>query len=70
MSEAIDLRFRTVLSRLEAAGRIASLEREVDLEYEAAAILKRHDGDRALVFPRVKGHQVPVVGNLLASTAN
>jgi 2,5-furandicarboxylate decarboxylase 1 len=32
--------------------------------------MKHHDGDKALLFERVRGHSIPVLGNLLAGPAN
>jgi 2,5-furandicarboxylate decarboxylase 1 len=67
---SLDTSFRTALSRMSAAGRLRTLEREADPDLEIASIMKRLDGEHALVFPKVKGHSVPVVGNLLCSQAN
>ena len=67
---ALDTDFRHALERLKAAGRIRSLNREADPDLEIAALMKRLDGAEALMFPRVKGHGVPVIGNLLCSQAN
>jgi len=62
--------FRAALDRLRAAGRLRTLNREADPDLEIAALMKRLDGAEALMFPKVKGHTVPVIGNLLASQAN
>lgn len=67
---ALDLRFRSALRRMIAAGRMLRVSREVDTHLEVAGLMKRHDGDRALLFDHVRGSTVPVVGNLLASPAN
>lgn len=78
----LDTRFRTVLRRLASAGRITRVHRRVSTDLELAGLLKRHDGDRALLFADVAhGGEgsgpdtpdkpvMPVVGNLLASPAN
>jgi 2,5-furandicarboxylate decarboxylase 1 len=66
----VDLRFRTALARMESAGRILCVPRDVSPEYELAAVLKRHDGGPALLFPTVSGYSTPVIGNLLASSRN
>jgi 2,5-furandicarboxylate decarboxylase 1 len=66
----VDLRFRTALGRLQRAGRIRSVTGRRDTDLEIASILKKLDGDSALVFPDVAGYAVPVIGNLLASPAN
>jgi len=67
---AVDLRFRTALARLQRAGRIRAVTGRRDTDLEIASILKKLDGNQALVFPDVAGHGVPVIGNLLASPAN
>jgi 2,5-furandicarboxylate decarboxylase 1 len=67
---SLDTGFRAALARMQIAGRLRSLNREVDPDCEIAAIMKRLDGAEALVFPRVKGHSMPVIGNLLCSQAN
>jgi 2,5-furandicarboxylate decarboxylase 1 len=70
----LDTRFRTALRRLAAAGRITRVHRPVSTDLELAGLLKRHDGDRALLFTDVAGptpgSAMPVVGNLLASPTN
>lgn len=66
----IDTRFRTALRRLAAAGRIESYAGAADVEYEIAGVLKKRDGGKAILFPEVKGHDMPVIGNFLASQAN
>ena len=70
LTDVFDTRFRTALRRLSAAGRIESIAGSVDTEFEVASILKKRDGDRAVFFPQVKGHDMPVIGNLLCSAAN
>jgi 2,5-furandicarboxylate decarboxylase 1 len=67
---ALDTGFRNALARLRAAGRIRTLNREADPDYEIASIMKRLDGAEALLFPKVKGHKLPVLGNLLCSQVN
>ena len=67
---AIDTRLRTALHRLAAAGRLREYAASVDPKLEIAALMKRLDGDKALLFSDVKGHSMPVLGNLLASQGN
>jgi len=62
--------FREAVARLRAAGLVRTLNREADPDYEIASIMKRLDGAEALFFPKVKGHGMPVLGNLLCSQAN
>jgi 2,5-furandicarboxylate decarboxylase 1 len=66
----LDLRLRTALARMVAAGRVVRVEREVDPDLEVAGLMKRHDGERAMLFERVAGATMPVIGNLLASPDN
>ena len=66
----LDTSFRAALRRLDAAGRLVKVRRQVSTACEIAALMKRHDGDRALFFENVAGYSMPVVGNLIASRAN
>jgi 2,5-furandicarboxylate decarboxylase 1 len=66
----IDTRFRSALRRLVAAGRLRRYDGEADPHLEIAAYMKRLDGGPALLFPQVKGHAMPVLGNLLSTQAN
>ena len=49
---------------------LRTLNREADPDFEIAALMKCLDGNEALLFPKVKGHRWPVIGNLLCSQAN
>jgi 2,5-furandicarboxylate decarboxylase 1 len=66
----LDTNFRAALKRMSAAGRIRTFRREADPDCEIASIMKQLDGAQALLFPKVKGHSLPVIGNLLCSQAN
>ena len=66
----LDLSFRSALARLETAGRVTHVRREVSTDLEAAGLMKRYDGDKALLFEHVAGHGVAVLGNFLGSSAN
>ena len=68
--QVIDTRFRSALARLAKADRILTFEKGADPHLEIAAILKKHDGNRTLLFPDVKGYDIPLVGNLLSSKEN
>ncbi len=70
MTEVVDTRFRSVLARLAAAGRLRTITRKVSTDLELAGIMKRYDGDCALWFGAVQESAMPVVGNVLASPAN
>jgi 4-hydroxy-3-polyprenylbenzoate decarboxylase len=58
---------RAFLARLTAAGQLQSIAQPVELEFEIAACLARADGGPALRFDAVRGHRMPVIGNLLTS---
>ena len=64
--------YRTLLECVEdlkRTGRLVAIDREVDPRLEAAAIQRRvyEAGGPALLFPRVKGTDFPMVGNLFGS---
>ncbi|MER5183302.1 UbiD family decarboxylase [Streptomyces sp. NPDC002896] len=67
---AVDLSFRSALDRLRAAGRLESMPPGCSTEFEVSGLMKTKDGDKALVFPEVAGHDLPIVGNILASERN
>lgn len=69
-SDTLDLRFRSALSRMVAQGRLASYDQPIPLELAVAGAMKKHDGDKALMFTSVGGFDIPVVGNFLACPAN
>src|SRR5438270_14012886 len=50
---------RAWLSRLEASGRLAVVNRRVDPRFELTAVAKRLDGRRAVWFSRVGDHAMP-----------
>ena len=66
----IDTSFRSALQRMFAAGRIRVCEREADPQLEIAALMKQADGGPAVLFPTVKDHRMPVIGNLLSCKDN
>lgn len=66
----LDTSLRAALRRLDAAGRLAKISRPVAAHLEVAALMKHHDGGPALLFERVERHDMPVLGNFLASPAN
>lgn len=69
-SDILDTRFRTALDRMVERGRLQAYTAPVDPHLEVAAIMKKRDGEAALLFTDVKGHDLPVVGNFLACQAN
>jgi 2,5-furandicarboxylate decarboxylase 1 len=54
------------LTELESSGRLAVAREGVSLIDELAAISKRLELERAVVFPAPSGHVIPVVANLFA----
>jgi 2,5-furandicarboxylate decarboxylase 1 len=54
------------LTQLESSGRLAVAKEGVSLIDELAAISKRLEYERAVVFPRPGGHAMPVVANIFA----
>jgi 2,5-furandicarboxylate decarboxylase 1 len=69
-ADILDTRFRAALRRMAERGRLVSYERAADPHLEIAGIMKRCDGAKAILFGDVKGYDIPVVGNFLASQAN
>ena len=54
---------------LEKAGELKRVSTEVDSELELAEILRRtmYDNGPALLFEKVKGYDMPVLGNAFGS---
>lgn len=67
---SLDTGFRSALRRLQAAGRIRTFPGEADTEFQIAGMMKKLDGGPALLFPKVRGHAMPVLGNLISSREN
>ncbi len=66
-----DLRLRTALQRLDAAGRLLKIESRVDPNLELAGISVALDKDGpAVLFQDVAGYDMPVFANALANNAN
>src|SRR5262249_43390840 len=57
---------RTWLAHLAERGRLAIAREGVGLADELAAVAKRLERERAVLFPRPGGHDIPVVANLFA----
>ena len=66
----IDTNFRSALRRMQQAGRIDTYSPEADPEFQIAGMMKKLDGGPSLLFPRVKGHSMPVLGNMLSCREN
>ncbi len=68
--DILDTRFRAALRRMSERGRLKSYLLPADPHLEIAGIMKERDGEEAILFGDVKGHDVPVVGNMLSCQAN
>ena len=62
------LTLRHWLDYLRASGRMATIDREVALEHELAAIAKKLDGKKAAMFMNAGGHAIPVVSGFMSCT--
>ena len=62
---------REFLKKLNSEGCVRTVKREVDPQYELAAVTKasQNAGDDAVLFDRVRGSDMPVVTNLYGSNA-
>jgi len=60
---------RAWLERLAQTDRLAVCREGVNLKHELAAIAKQLDGEKATVFPKADGHDIPVISGLVSSRA-
>ena len=58
---------RDWLQRLSQSGRAGVAKSGISLTHELAAIAKRLDGDKAVLFPQPGGHEVPVVSGIVST---
>lgn len=59
---------RAWLERLAGTGRLALAREGISLQHELAAIAKRLDGDRAVLFPKPDGRDtMPVISGILSA---
>jgi 2,5-furandicarboxylate decarboxylase 1 len=63
------LTLRSWLSALARSGRLATVERRVELKHELAAIAKSLDGKKTAVFMRPGQHKIPVVSGFMSRRA-
>ncbi len=68
--DGTDTNFRAALRRLDCAGRLVKVRRELDRDLEVAGAMRSLDGRSALLFEQVRGASMPVLGNFLASERN
>ena len=57
------------LDRLRETDRLAEAKPGIPLEFTLAAVAKRLDGRKAVLFPRPGGHEIPVVAGIVADRA-
>jgi 2,5-furandicarboxylate decarboxylase 1 len=69
-NSVLDTRFRSALGRMAESGRLQTYSAPVDPYLEAAGMMKKLDGGPAVLFAKVNGHDMPVIGNLLSCQAN
>ena len=62
-----DQSMRSILAVLGDAGDLHKVSRSVDPRFEIASVLSLRDGGPAQLFQRVKGHSMPVIGNVFNS---
>jgi 2,5-furandicarboxylate decarboxylase 1 len=55
---------RSFLKELEKTSQLLTVEDELSVKHEIAAVLQAHDGGKAIRFTRVKGYPTPVVGGI------
>lgn len=64
---SVDQSFRGAIRRLEAGGDLHRVERSVDPRFELGAVLALRDRQPPQLFTDVKGHDMPVIGNIMNS---
>ena len=62
--------FRSAIQRMSELKRIQVYKDPIDQELQIAAVMKKLDGEKAILFPSVKGSDVAVIGNLLCCREN
>lgn len=55
---------RAYLSKLEANRQLLVCEKEVDPKFEMGALVKKFNGTRTVLFPKIKGHKISAVGGI------
>lgn len=58
------LDLRSFLSSLQDDGELVTVKKEVNPEFELAAVVSKLDGKEAIVFERVKGSKISVASNV------
>jgi 2,5-furandicarboxylate decarboxylase 1 len=55
---------RATIDKLNQIGKLLVTDKEVDPIYELGAVLKHYENSMPMLFKRVKGHKMPVIGGL------
>jgi 2,5-furandicarboxylate decarboxylase 1 len=55
---------RATIDQLKKSGKLLVCDREVDPIYELGAVLKHYENNVPILFNKVKGHKMPVIGGL------
>lgn len=66
LNSTAPLTLRRWLRRLASTNRLVVARPDVGLKYQLAAIAKRLDGSKAVLFPRPDGHGIPIVSGFMA----
>jgi 2,5-furandicarboxylate decarboxylase 1 len=70
-ADVLDTRFRSALRRMAEQGRLRAYDPPANPRLEVASIMKRFDDeDAAILFGKVVGFDVPVIGNFLSNRGN
>jgi len=69
-SEVLDTNFRPAIDRMINRGRIEAFTSPIDTNLAVAGVMKKRDGGPALLFTKVDGYAIPIIGNLLCCQAN
>ena len=57
---------REWLDRMDTSGRLARAKPGIPLEFTLAAVAKRLDGEKAVLFPEPDGHPVSVISGIVS----
>lgn len=64
MTKETSLDLRSFLSSLQDDGELVTVKKEVNPQFELAAVVSKLDGKEAIVFERVKGSRISVASNV------
>jgi 2,5-furandicarboxylate decarboxylase 1 len=67
--QVMDTSFRAAVRRLDAASLLLKVQDELDWNMELTSLLAR-EPEQAMLLQKVKGYEMPIIGNFLASERN